>query len=399
MSPVTRPTYLDYAASAPTREEALVAERAYEASEIAGANPNSLHTLGRAAARALDGARADLARCAGGRFRPSDVILTSGGTESNNLAVLGLAEGARARASRRRSVVLSAIEHDSVLDLAPVLRERGFEVRLARPGRDGVVRPAALEGLVDETRALVSVRAANNETGVCQPVGELARAAHAAGALFHTDAVQAFGHLPLDLADVDAASVAAHKLGGPVGVGALLVRGRAPLRPLTFGGGQERGLRAGTQDVRGALAFAAAARAACGALPRTVEAVSRRAERLARRLCAPGTGVLETAAVPYDGASRLPGIVSVMVPGLDSETLVLELDQAGFEVSAASACSSGSLDASHVLLAMGVARESALGSLRVSFDERVGDHDLDRLAEALLDIVRDHAGDRRRGRR
>ena len=158
-------------------------------------------------------------------------------------------------------------------------------------------------------------------------------------------------------------------------------------------------MRAGTQDVRGALAFAAAARAACEALPTTVESVSRRAEALVGTLCAPGTGIVETTGAPYDGTSRLPGIVSVMVPGLDSETLVLELDQAGFEVSAASACSSGSLDASHVLLAMGVPRESALGSLRVSFDERVGDPDLRRFAEALLDIVRDHAGDRRRGRR
>ena len=396
---MTRPTYLDYAASAPAREESLDAERAYEASEIAGANPNSLHTLGRAAARALDGARADIARCAGGRFRPSDVIFTSGGTESNNLAVLGLAEGARARDSRRRAVVLSQIEHDSVLDLAPVLRDRGFEVRLAAAGPDGVVRPEGLEGLVDGSCALVSVMAANNETGACQPVGALARIAHAAGALFHTDAVQAFGHLALDLAEVDAASVAAHKLGGPVGVGALLVRGRAAMRPLTFGGGQERGMRAGTQDVRGALAFAAATRAACAALPEAAAEVSRRADRLVRTLCAPGSGIVDTTALPYDGSSRLPGIVSVMVPGLDSETLVLELDQAGFEVSAASACSSGSLDASHVLLAMGVPRESALGSLRVSFDERVAERDLERLGEALLDIVRDHARDRRRGRR
>ena len=158
-------------------------------------------------------------------------------------------------------------------------------------------------------------------------------------------------------------------------------------------------MRAGTQDVRGALAFAAVARAACAALPEAAAEVSRRADRLARTLCAPGSGIVETTALPYDGSSRLPGIVSVMVPGLDSETLVLELDQAGFEVSAASACSSGSLDASHVLLAMGVPRESALGSLRVSFDERVAERDLERLGEALLDIVRDHARDRRRGRR
>ena len=162
-------TYLDYAASAPLRPEALNAMRAYDEAPYAGANPNSLHTLGRSAARALDGARADLARCLGGGLRPSDVIFTSGGTESNNLAVIGLAEGARARSSRRSTAVLSAIEHDSVLDLAPALRGRGFEVRLARPDATGVVRPTELEALLDDTCALVSVMYANNETGAVSP--------------------------------------------------------------------------------------------------------------------------------------------------------------------------------------------------------------------------------------
>lgn len=387
-------TYLDYAASAPFRPEALNAMRAYDEAPYAGANPNSLHTLGRSAARALDGARADLARCLGGGLRPSDVIFTSGGTESNNLAVIGLAEGARARSSRRSTVVLSAIEHDSVLDLAPALRGRGFEVRLARPDATGVVRPTELEALLDDTCALVSVMYANNETGAVQPVPELARAAHRAGAVFHTDAVQAFGHVSLELADVDAVSVAAHKLGGPVGVGALAVRGRVPLRPLTLGGGQERGLRAGTQDVRGALAFAAVARALCAGLEPTRAAVSGRARALVARACLPGSGVTPTLA--DDATDRLPGIVSLLVDGLDSETLVLALDQEGFEVSAASACSSGSLDASHVLTAMGIPRDRALGSLRVSFDERVPQEDLDRFSDALLRIVADRAGARRR---
>lgn len=385
-----RTVYLDHAASSPLRPEALEAERAYDASEIAGANPNSLHSLGRAAARALDGARRDLVGCLDGRFRPADVTFTSGGTESNNLAVLGLAEGARGRDSRRRRVVLSAIEHDSVLDLVGPLHDRGFEVDLVRPDRSGAVAPDALGALLDETCALVSVMYANNETGVIQPVPELARAAHARGALFHTDAVQALGHVPLDLAEVDAVSVAAHKLGGPVGVGALACRGRVPLRPLSFGGGQEQGRRAGTQDVRGALAFAAAARA-CGArLDETRALVAGRAERLVGRLCAPGTGIVPTT----DAGERLPGIVSVMAPGLDSETMILALDQAGFEVSAGSACSSGSLDASHVLLAMGIPREEALGSLRISFDERVDEGDLERFSDTLVTIV----AERGRGR-
>ena len=387
--------YLDYAASAPMRPEALEAERAYERAPYAGANPNSLHTLGRQAARALDGARRTLAACLGGGFRPADVTFTSGGTESNNLALLGLAEGARARSSRRRRVVVSAIEHDSVLDVRGVLSQRGFEVSVVGADRAGVVQPDALEELLSDDCALVSVMAANNETGVIQPVPELARVAHAHGALFHTDAVQAFCHVPLSLADADAVSVAAHKIGGPVGVGALVVRGRAPLRPQVLGGGQEARRRAGTQDVRGALAFAAAARACDATLEQTRATVAARAGALYARLCAPGTGIEPTVAAVAD-EGRLPGIVSVMAPAVDSETLILALDQAGFEVSAASACSSGSLDASHVLLAMGIPRDRALGSLRISFDERVGEGVLDRFADALLRIVAERTSPRAR---
>ena len=386
--------YLDYAASAPMRPEALAAERAYEEAPYAGANPNSLHTMGRAAARALDGARRDVARALGGGFRPADVTFTSGGTESNNLAILGLAEGVRARSARRRRVLLSAIEHDSVLDLTGPLRTRGFEVELIGVGRDGAVDPDALGALLDDTCALVSVMAANNETGVIQPVAELARRAHAHGALFHTDAVQGFCRVPLELAEVDAVSVAAHKIGGPVGVGALAVRGRAPLRPQVFGGGQEQGRRAGTQDVRGVLAFAAAARACEATLADSRALVARRASALCERLCAVGTGILPTTSALVDDR-RLPGIVSVMAPAVDSETLILALDQEGFEVSAASACSSGSLDASHVLLAMGIPRDQALGSLRVSFDERVGEDVLGRFADPLLRIVAERSGARR----
>lgn len=386
--------YLDYAASAPMRPEALAAERAYEEAPYAGANPNSLHTMGRAAARALDGARKDVARALGGGFRPADVTFTSGGTESNNLAILGLAEGMRARSARRRRVLLSAIEHDSVLDLAGPLRSRGFEVELVGVGRDGAVDPGPLDALLDDTCALVSIMAANNETGVLQPVAELARRAHAHGALFHTDAVQAFCRVPLELAEVDAVSVAAHKIGGPVGVGALAVRGRAPLRPQVFGGGQEQGRRAGTQDVRGALAFASAVRACEATLAESRALVARRASALYELLCAEGTGILPTTSALVD-ERRLPGIVSVMAPDVDSETLILALDQEGFEVSAASACSSGSLDASHVLLAMGIPRDQALGSLRVSFDERVGEDVLGRFADTLLRIVAARSGARR----
>lgn len=382
----TDPIYLDYAASAPLRPEALAAEAAYRSLRCAGANPNSLHTLGREAARELDKARHTFARVLGGGFRPSDIIFTSGGTESNNLAVIGLAEGMRARNSKRTCVVLAAIEHDSVLDLAPVLRGRGFEVRIIRPKHDGTVGSDELRSVLDTNCALVSVMAANNETGVLMDIASLAKLAHASGALFHTDAVQAFCRVPLDLADVDAVSVAGHKIGAPVGTGVLAVRSRCPLKAQSFGGGQEAGKRAGTQDVCGAVTFAQVADAVFHNMDTVRPLVAARTNRLYERLCAPDTQIVPTTQAHIDD-TRLPGLVSVMASHVDSESLVLRLDEAGFEVSAASACSSGSLDASHVLLAMGIPRDLALGSLRISFDECVSDRELDLFAEALLNIV------------
>ncbi|MBS5866138.1 MAG: cysteine desulfurase [Coriobacteriaceae bacterium] len=378
--------YLDYAASAPMSKAAIDAEAAYEASEIAGANPNSLHTLGRKAARALDGARSDIAHCLGGHFRPSDVIFTSGGTESNNLALYGMAEGARSRNRQRRVIVISEFEHDSEIDVIPALHDRGFEVKLARPNRDGVVTVEAVAKHCDEHTALVSVMAANNEVGTIQPLAQIATTAHKAGALMHCDAVQAFGRIPLALDDVDAVSIAAHKIGGPVGIGALAIRSRTPFRAQTFGGGQEQGKRPGTQPVRAALAFAAAA---CDCIEHMTERralVCARAQRLYDYICAPGTHIRPTTSALMN-ADRLPGLVSVLVEGVDSETLVLSLDQLGFEVSAGSACSSGSLDASHVLLSMGIPRDLALGALRISFDERVSDDELYDFATALTSVV------------
>lgn len=389
MTAVAAPTnllYLDYAASAPLREEALLAEQAYDASPYAGANPNSLHTLGRQAARALDGARRDIAHCLGGGFRPQDVTFTSGGTEGDNLAIFGLAEAARSRDRRRTRVAISAIEHDAVIGCVHALRDRGFEVSVVRPGRDGVVNADALAAVLDRDVALVSVMYANNETGVIQPVPDIARAAHAHGAVMHTDAVQAFCRIPLDLKDVDAVTVTAHKIGGLVGTGALAVRGKVQIRPQTFGGGQELGRRPGTQDVRGALAFAAVATACHGRLAESMERTAALANALYARICAEDSGIIPTTAASVEG-NHLPGTVSVLVPKLDSETLVLGLDQLGFEVSAGSACSSGSLDPSHVLSAMEIPRDLSLGSLRVSFDERVEMSDIERFADALTHLV------------
>ncbi len=383
-----RYTYLDYAASAPLRPEARDAWLAYHEKPGSEANPNSLHSLGREAARELEVARRTIATSIGCGFRPGEVVITSGGTESNNLAVLGMAEGARRKSSnKRKRVILSAIEHDSVLDVATLLRSRGFEVELVSPDRSGVILPSELERVMGENCALVSVMAANNETGVIQPTAKLVEVAHAGGALIHVDAVQAFGRIPLDAAKADAVSVAAHKIGGPLGAGALAIRTRCPFEAQSLGGGQEGGKRPGTQDVAGAVAFAAACRVVMRDLTTVRPKVAAMANKAYSRLCAEGTGILPTTQALVDD-TRMPGMISVMVPGMESETLILKLDDLGFEVSAGSACSSDSLDPSHVLSAMGVPRDQALGALRISFDERVSEEDLDAFCDALLEIVR-----------
>lgn len=230
------PVNLDYAASTPMRAEACLAQREYDNSELAGVNPNSLHSLGRKAAARLEVARREIAHSFGARVRPSEIVLTNGGTEANQLALLGLAEGARQRDRKRSRVIVSAIEHDSILDNLPLLRAAGFTVDLVQPCRAGYIEPATLVELLGDDVALVSIMVANNETGVVQPIRELAAAAHTVGALFHTDAIQGYLHIPLDADElgVDAMSVAAHKIGGPVASGALYVKTRTPLRPRIF---------------------------------------------------------------------------------------------------------------------------------------------------------------------
>lgn len=385
---VNNPIYLDYAASTPLRPEARAAMDAYDRSPYAGANPNSLHTLGRQAAMRLEEARRSIASSLGDRVRPHEVIFTGGGTESNHLALFGIAEGVRARHPERTRIIVSAIEHDSVLDDAQALRSHGFAVDILGVDRQGVVEPDALAEKMGSEVALVSVMLANNETGVVQPIEQLAAVAHAGGALFHTDAVQGWLHIAFDVErlGVDALSIAGHKVGGPVGIGALYLRSRTPCKAQIVGGGQERGLRPGTQDLRQIVALAAVSDALLPHVEEERQRVQARADGLYASLSSsprihPTMG--DPAAVP-----RLPGIVSVYVDDIDSEELIIKLDAAGFEVSAASACSSGSLDASHVLLAMGIPRASALGSLRISFDDRASEADLTAFSQALLNLVK-----------
>lgn len=389
--------YLDYAATAPLCEEAARAMAPYEAPGRANiacnANANSLHAPGRAAFAALEAARAQMARDLGAR-RPDEIILTSGATESDDAAVFGLAHSA-ADARRRAGaaceqprVIVSAIEHDAVLAPAKRLAAEGFDVVRVQPDREGFVRPAALEGLLTPDTVLVSVQAANSEVGSIQPICELARLAHGAGALFHVDATQALGKIPVDVGawDVDAASFSAHKVGGPKGVGALYLRSRTPYRAYLLGGGQEAGRRSGTQNVPGAVGFAAALHAAVSLAPAERARLAQLRDRLYAALTS-RAGVRATVDVPAGSDEFLPNIVHVLVDGLESETLILRFDMRGFGVSGGSACSSHSLEPSHVLSAIGVSADDAHGALRVSMGRYTTEADIDAFIEAIDPVL------------
>ena len=378
---------LDFAASTPMRPEAMQAQADYDASRLAGVNPNSLHSLGRQAAIRLEECRRAVAASLGARVRASEIVFTGGGTEANVLALLGIAQAVRERDRGRSRVIVSAIEHDSILDNLPLLRADGFTVDVIKPDSTGRIDPSSLERLISSDVALVSVMLANNETGVVQPIADLARIAHGAGARMHSDAIQGWLHIPFDVSalGVDALSLAGHKVGGPVGIGALYLKSRTPIRARSFGGGQEGGLRPGTQDLRAIVALAAAASALRPLVAHHREQVGSLANGLYTRLCAHPR--IHATMGDWASVERLPGIVSIYVDGIDSEELILQLDGRGYEVSAGSACSSASLDASHVLRAMGIPREKALGSLRISFDDRVEPDSLERFAQALFEVV------------
>lgn len=389
--------YLDWAATAPLSEEAAAAMAPYLAPGAAnialGMNANSLHAPGRAAFEAMELARRQIAADLG-CSRPNEVVFTSGATEADNMALLGLARAQR-DARRRRDgkdaryrVITSEIEHEAVLEPAHALAREGFDVVFLKPTRDGFITADALrEALTDDT-VLVSVQAANSEIGTVHPTAELAAAAHAAGAVFHVDATQALGKMPLDLGslDVDAASFSAHKVGGPKGVGALFLKARTPFAPVMLGGGQEDGRRSTTQNVAGIAGFAAAVHAAVEG--EAAESARQRAlrDRLYRAIGQMG-GVRPTLDVPEGSTRHLPNIVHALAAGLESETLVLQLDRAGFGVSGGSACSSHSLEPSGVLRSIGITGDEIYGALRVSLGRLTTEGDIERFIEALAKVV------------
>lgn len=385
--------YLDYAATAPLCEEAELAMRPYVAAgrrNLAfGANANSLHSPGRAAFEELERARKTIAAALGAR-RPSEIVFTSGATEADNAALFGLAHGALDQ--RRRSgrpvaspvVITTAIEHDAVLAPAKRLEASGFTVVRLAPDAEGFISPQALEAALTPDVVLVSVQAANSEVGSIQPIAQLAKASHRAGALFHTDATQALGKIACNVEEwqCDAASFSAHKIGGPKGVGALYMRSRTPFSPVLLGGGQEQGLRSGTQNVCGIVGFAAACAAACSLQEQERDRLSALRDRAYRELCA-FPGVRATVPVTPNSRRYLPNIVHVIVDGLESETMILRMDMRGVGVSGGSACSSHSLSASHVLKAMGISDDDAHCALRVSMGRYTEQRDIDALIEAM----------------
>jgi cysteine desulfurase len=362
--------YLDWNATTPLRVEARAAMTA--AFELSG-NPSSVHAEGRRARRSMEDAREAVARATGAT--PRNVVFTSGGTEAN---VLALAPGLRAPAGPVQRLLVSAIEHPSVLSGGQFSPDAISTVPVTR---SGVIDLEQLRArLAESAPTLVSVMAANNETGALQPISEVAGIVHAAGGLLHVDAIQAFGKIPLNVNHLgaDLATISAHKIGGPKGVGALiLAAGVDGLAPLLRGGGQERGRRGGTENVIGIIGFGAAVVAAMAAL----EADQLRLEGLRDRLEA-GLRMVGGAQVFSADADRLPNTTLFTAPGLKAETAVIAFDLEGIAVSSGSACSSGKVQASHVLQAMGVGSAAAGGAVRLSLGWSTHDEDIDRCLEA-----------------
>lgn len=375
-----REVYLDHASTTPPAPEVAAAMAPYLGMEGFG-NASSVHRRGEAAREAVDQARARVAALIGAT--PEEIAFVSSGSEANNLALKGVLLGA---AGRRRRLVVSAIEHPSVLETARFLEESGVPLTVVPVGGDGRVDPSRLARALGDDVALVSVMWVNNEVGTVQPVAEIAALARAAGARFHVDAVQAAGKLAIDVeaAGIDLLSLAGHKLGGPPGGAALFVRRRVRLVPLVHGGHQERGRRAGTENLPAIVGLGAAA----------ARAAARLASGEAERPCRLGRRLLERLAAEVPGAAlnghpdqRLASIVNLRFEGVDGEAVLHELDARGITVSTGSACSAATPGPSPVVLAMGLRPEDAHASVRFSLGETSSEEDVDAAAAAVPAVV------------
>ena len=371
--------YMDNAATTSTSRAALdamipVLEREY-------GNPSSLHQLGQQAADLLADARKRVAACIGAQ--PDEIYFTSGGTESDNWAITQLAQTGAAKG--KKHIISTAFEHHAVLHTLKRLEKEGFEVTLLDVHQDGIVRVDELKAAIRPDTCLVTVMYANNEIGTIQPIAEIGAVCREQGIPFHTDAVQAVGHLPISVAkeNIDLMSMSAHKFHGPKGIGALYCRRGIRLTNFIEGGAQERNRRGGTENLPAICGMAAALEDACTGMEERSKTVSAMRDRIIDQI---------VQNIPYvrvngDREKRLPGNVNICFEGIEGETLLLRLDLEGICASSGSACTSGSLDPSHVLLAIGLPKEIAHGSLRLTLDEENTEEDVQHLLEVLPGIV------------
>jgi cysteine desulfurase len=377
---MSAPIYLDHAATTPVRPEVLDAMLPFFGPRFG--NPSSMHRWGRDARTALDEARERVARCLGAN--PDEICFTSGGTEADNIAILG---AWRSRTHEgRNAIVTSPIEHKAVLGAVHQAAREGADERLCGVSTTGIVERDSFDALLRDDTAIASIMWINNEIGTIQPVAELAQLAKAKGALFHTDAVQAFGKIAIDTKaiPVDVLSVSGHKIGAPKGIGAVFIRRGTVIEPLFHGGEQDRGRRPGTENVAATIGFARAAELAVAER----EEECSRLELLRNRLEDAILARVPDAMIHGRGApQRAPHIVNISVSGTDSESMLMALDLRGIACSAGSACQSGSVSPSHVLSAMGVAPDLASAAIRMSLGSMTTDADIDRVVEVFPALV------------
>lgn len=370
--------YLDNAATTKMSEHAIQAMLPYM-NEIFG-NPSSLHSAGQQANEALTDARTRIARLL--NAEPSEITFTSGGSEADNQALVSAARLGEKHG--KRHIISSAFEHHAVLHTLDKLQKEGFEVTLLDVQEDGLIRLEQVAEAIRPDTCLVSIMYANNEIGTIQPIAEIGALCHEHGILFHTDAVQAVGHLNIDVKaqQIDMLSLSAHKFHGPKGAGVLYSRKNIPLTTLIEGGAQERHKRAGTENIPAIMGMAAAMEDACAHLAENASKIGALRDRLIQ-----GLSEIPHAVLNGDAEKRLPGNVHFCFEGIEGESLLLFLNDKGICASSGSACTSGSLDPSHVLLAIGRPHEIAHGSLRLSLSEDTTEADIDTTIQAVKDVV------------
>lgn len=369
--------YADHAATTPLSSKALESMMPYLVNDFG--NPSNAYSFSRAPKKALKQSRADIAAAIGAL--PSEIYFTSGGTEADNWAIRCVVPKL---AKEKKRVIVSSIEHHAVIKTCQSLEDLGFEVVALPVDSNGVALPGYLESVIDQNTALVSVMLANNEIGTIQPVSSLAEIAHNFGALFHTDAVQAIGHIPVNVDDlgVDLLSASGHKFNGPKGSGFLYIRSGTPIAPVLFGGGQESGLRAGTENVAAIVGMTVALQENTADIHKVAEYLTGLSHRLISQLKDYGVDFTVNGS-----PNRIPGNLSLSFPGFDGEMVMHRLDLAGVSVSTGSACNSGSQAVSHVLRAIGLDEELASGTIRISLGAENTEADVDYIASCLIDIL------------